>query len=139
VTIQPFDHDAWRGRVRDDWRRLGLHWHCYNARMDPDAYGKEGPRRDLSTALPPKVLKDWLRKPASAVKQIVTTPDDGLAWLREQCRAAGFDPIGGQDAYGRALLDLQGGTDVCWGGWLGTAAYLHLTIVGTAARCHTQQ
>jgi hypothetical protein len=104
--------------------------------MDPDTYGKEGPRRDLSTALPPKLLKDWLRKPASAIKQVVKTPDDGLVWLREQCRAANFSSFGAEDAYGRALLDLQGGTDVCWGGWLGTTTYLHLAIVGTPERCH---
>lgn len=136
MTIPHFDYDYWRGQTRTDWEEQLLHWHCYAAKLDPGTYADDAARRDLSTTLPPRVLKDWLQKPASAIKRLVATPDDAMTWLRQQCDAYGFVPMGGESAEGRALYDLQCGNDVCWVGWLGYSAVVHLSIIATAGACH---
>lgn len=137
-----FGHDFWRDESRDDWKRLGLHWHCHAWRGDADAYGDETARRDLSTDLPPTIIRDWLGKPPRTVRHRARTPEDAIAWLRAQ-----WEPIKGQvgelataipdeTRFGLALYDLRCGNDVCWVYWLGTSSLLHLAVVATSRGCH---
>lgn len=144
MGIQPFDFEYWRDETRQDWQRLGLHWHCHAWRGDADDYGDEQARRDPSTELPPQIIKQWLDKPARTIRRTVTTPEEAIAWLRAQ-----WEPIRGQigpeataipeeTRFGTALYDLRTGNDVCWGFWLGASTHLHLAIVGTAAACHAR-
>jgi hypothetical protein len=138
----PFDYEYWRDESRDDWRRLGLHWHAYASRMDGSAYADEAARRDLVTDLAPQSVRDWLRKPAQSLRQVATTPEDAVSWLRQQ-----WEPIkaqAGQEAvripeetrFALALYELRCGNDLCWGFWLGASVHLHLALVGTADDCH---
>lgn len=141
--IRPFDYDAWRSAPPSTkWREAGLHWHGHLWRGSPEDYGNEGARRDLSTTLPPKVLADWLRKPAGTVKRVCFEPDQMLAWLREQWgevrdqlgqEATGIDE---DDRFGRADYGLRQGGIVCWGGWLHKQTFFHLAAVPTAQGCH---
>lgn len=142
MGIQPFDYEFWRDESRQDWKRLGLHWHCHAWRGDARDYEDEEARRDPSSESPPIVIKDWLRKPARTIRQVVMTPEEGTAWLRAQWNAvrAHLGPeataIPEETRFGTALYDLRCGNDVSWGFWLGSSLYLHLAIVGTAAPCH---
>lgn len=120
---------------------MGLHWHCHSSRMDGQEYGDEPARQDLSTEYAPKLLRDWLRKPARTIRHVAATPEDGVRWLRSW-----WEPVRDQSGeahvvpdevrFGRALYDLRCGNDLCWGFWLGGAVHLHLALVGTVEQCH---
>lgn len=142
MTVRQFDHEYWRDQTRDDWQKRGLHWHCYACRMDGNAYSDDPARRDLSSELAPREIRDWLRKPARAIRQTPMTPENAVAWLRNQ-----WEPIkeqAGQEAtaisdetrFGTVLYNLRCGNDVCWGFWLSASTHLHLAIVGTDEGCH---
>ncbi|MEU5878135.1 hypothetical protein [Spirillospora sp. NPDC047279] len=134
MTVPAYDYDAPLADERDDWKRGGLHFHCYMARMTSDSYGNEGQRRDLSSPLPPRVIREWLQKPQSALLLTPATPEDAVDWLRTQ-----WQPHGDRDEahYARALHDLRCGNDVLWGEWINAASqHLHTAIVGTNQGCH---
>jgi len=142
VTTPAFTYDYWHDQTREDWKHLGLHWHCHSWRGDGRDYGDEPARRDPSTDLPPKVIAQWLDKPARTIRQVVPTPTDGIIWLRAQWQPI-KDQIGPEveaipedTRFGTALYDLRCGNNVCWGFWLNAASFLHLAIVGTNRTCH---
>lgn len=142
MKIPAFDYDAyWRDATRDDWRQEQLHWHCHLSRMDGAVYGDEPARRDSATEYAPKVIRDWLHKPAHTIRATPATPEEAIQWLRQQWDA--IKPLPGEINWipeetrlGIALYDLRCGNDVCWGFWLGSSAHLHLAIVGTNRACH---
>lgn len=142
MTVHPFDYATFWRTTGDQWRQRRLHWHCHSSRMDAATYGNEAARRDLGTELPPREIRDWLQKPATAVRHVARTPDEAVSWFADQW--APVKAQAGQEAeaipdevrLGIALHDLSVGNDVCWGFWLGTSAYLHLAVVGTDAGCH---
>jgi hypothetical protein len=142
VTTRSFDYEFWRDESRADWKRRGLHFHCHAWRGDARDYDDEAARQDLTSDLPPVIIRDWLRKPARTIKHVAGTPEDAVTWLRaewEQVKSqVGQEAEGVPDdvRFGLARYDLSCGNDVCLGFWLGSSAYLHLAIVGTSANCH---
>lgn len=143
VSIAPFDYDAYWRRPRDDWRDRGLHWHCYTSRMDGATFGNDLVREDPNTDAAPKIVRDWLRKPARTLQHVATTPDDAVEWLRGQWES--IKPSAGEAAtaidpetlFGRALYDLSCGTDICWGYWIsGGSTHVQMAVVGVADTCH---
>jgi hypothetical protein len=41
-------------------------------------------RRDPATPVPPLLVRDWLKKPASMLVKSCTDPRDAVAWLRNE-------------------------------------------------------
>lgn len=145
MTVQHFDYEFWKDESRVDWQRLGIHWHCHAWRGDSKDYGDEAARRDPTTELPPKVLKEWLQKPPRSIRQTAKVPEKAISWLRGEWDAIkgqvlnqDAGPMTEETRFGMALYDLRCGNDVCWGFWLGASAgsYLHLAVVGTSTTCH---
>lgn len=138
TALPAFDHDYWR-RPRDDWTRLGIHWHCYTWTGDGRAIANDAARRDPATELPPTVVREWLSKPDRLIRQSPKSPEDAVAWLQRefdrhtpQLGAQATD-IPAETRFGMALHDLQCGTDLSWGFWLaGGSSYLSMAVVGTA-------
>ncbi|MFI0482741.1 hypothetical protein [Actinomadura sp. 9N215] len=143
MTVHPFDYDAyWRDQTRDDWRKRGLHWHCYTSRMDGNAYGDDPARRDPNSELAPREIRDWLRKPPRAIRQMPASPEEAIRWLRAQWEPVKEQigreatAISDETRFGTALYNLRCGNDVCWGFWLTASLHLHLAIVATDEKCH---
>ncbi|MBO2452960.1 hypothetical protein J4573_38120 [Actinomadura barringtoniae] len=133
--IPDFDYDAHLKEAPDVWKQRELHWHCYLSRMDGSTYGNEAERRDLRSPAAPKVIRDWLKKPQSALMLTPKGPGDAVEWLRGQWRGTGF--FNNDRPYDQALHDLQSGSDVCWGEWIsGGSVHLHTAVVSTAQKCH---
>ncbi|GAA3508384.1 hypothetical protein [Actinomadura keratinilytica] len=145
MTTRPFDYDAFLSSTPDRWRELGLHWHCYGWRGTGEEWSDEAQRQDPSSFLPPTSVRDWLGKPARMLRAVEHTPEDALAWLRDQWTpltsdALHGDPHGfltGETRWRLALCDLRNGADVYWTLWT-AGPYLHaFAVIGTSASCHS--
>lgn len=141
MTSRPFDYEYWR-EGREDWKDLWLHWHCHAVRMDGNSYGDEAARRSPDSELAPKVIRQWLNKPAHTIRDVSRSPEDALRWLRGQWEAVEgqigeeAEAIPEETRFGMALYDLRCGSDVCWGFWLNASTHFHIAIIGTSAGCH---
>ena len=114
-----------------------MHWHCYRGKMDGPTYGADALRRDLSSPVPPLVIRDWLRKPVKP-SFVSSDPKAVLEWLSTQWAElqAGARPAV-PPSLERAKDDLFAGSDVCWGWWtVGAGSYVSIAAVGTSERCH---
>lgn len=123
MTIAPFDHDYWRSE-RDDWTHLGIAWRCFLTSCDGVTWAKDSVRRDPSSEAPPLQIREWLNKPSRLLKNRASTPADAIEWLRTQFELYAPQMYGQQASYvepevrfGRALHDLQVGSDVAWEFW----------------------
>lgn len=151
MSATTFTYDYWRDenqadcvRLRDDWERRGLHWHCHLSRMSGAEYGNEAERVSPTSALAPKVIRDWLRKPTSTLAQVVYTPEEVITWLRSR-----WEPYAAlwsvlwqppEERFPPALYDLRCGNDLLWAEWInGSSTLLHTAIVGTSDGCHHRQ
>lgn len=135
ATLPDFDHAYWR-KPRDDWERLGLHWHGYSWSGSGASYAKDAERRDPSSDLPPRVVREWLGKPRQAERPAFRTPEDAVAWARGEWERCGL-PVG-EDAdipdetrWGMARHHLECGLDLMWGEWAyGGSSFVSLAVVG---------
>lgn len=140
-----FAPEYWR-QPRDDWKRLGLHWHCFSWVGDGKSLAADGARRDSASELPPLVVRAWLNKPQRVLRQSPATPEDAVAWLRREFDRHAVQMAGTQATdvpeeirWGTALYDLCGGNDISWGFWLaGGASFVSMAVVGTSeCRLHS--
>lgn len=142
ATLPDFDHDYWR-KPRDDWERLGLHFHGYAWTGSGASYGRDAERRDPSSDLPPVVVRGWLGKPRQRERPVFAAPGDAVDWLRGEfgqhagqmvrSRDGHVDGIPDETRWGMARHNLECGLDVMWGFWLGGGtSFLSLAVVGVA-------
>lgn len=144
MTIREFDVDAMVAKEPTTWRERGLHWHCYSWTGTGAEYANDSARGDNSQATPPLMVRAWLDKPKSMLRHIAHTPEDAVAWLKQEHgplfeRALYSDQQTHRDlsfSYRFALYDLRCGNDTVWGEWIKGLSNTRLAVVGTSEGCH---
>lgn len=140
--VRSFSHNYWQDMSRQDWRDRRLHWHCYSWRGDGASLTSDGPRRDMTTDLPPIVTHDWLNKPARCIRLAPLNPDEAVAWLAAEWEPVVGPPISQPSAElqqvrcGRAHYDLRVGNSVTWTVWVNPSTFFHLSVIPTDRNCH---
>lgn len=90
----------------------------------------------IAQGRPPRVVRDWLRYPASSVQVHADSPEAAVQWLRAEYEAVEdqLDSVAlatpKDERFARALASLQGSDALAWCFWLGTTSQLRLAVVG---------